>query len=54
MVAQAHSAFRSNDLIACLEFPVALMITPQNGGNNWLRSHGERAPCEWGAEAVLL
>lgn len=44
MVAQAR-VFPSNDLIACLEFPVALMIIPQNRRNIWLCSHGERAAC---------
>lgn len=54
MVAQSCCVFPSNDLIIYLEFPVALMIIPQNGGNNWLCSHGERAPCWRGAEPVLL
>lgn len=53
-VAQAGCAFPSNDLIACLEFPASLMITPQNRGNNWLCSHSERAPRQWGAEPILL
>lgn len=34
VVAQARCVFPSNDLIARLELPVALMITPQNRGNN--------------------
>lgn len=53
-VAQARCAFPRNDLIACLELPVALMIIPRNRGNNWLRSRCERAPCSRGAEPVRL
>lgn len=45
MVARAHCTFPSNDLIACLEFPVALVIIPQHRGNNWLCSRNEPAPC---------